>query len=327
MRTKLPLLFIVSCLLGPLALRAAASPDPTCSERVEFSSEGSPIVGTLHRPPDLSPERRYPGVVVLGSWFTVKEQMPELYAVRLAQLGFVALTFDPRYFGESGGEPRFYEMPADKAVDIGHAVDFLATLPYVDPARISGLGICLGAGIMVIAAQDHPGINAIALVAPGLQNAAVFERNMGADVYQAKLAAGDAALARYAATGQVDYIPVVSSTDPSAAVVVPDDTDYYLDPSRGAIPEWTNLFALPSWAAVGRFDSIAIGAEVRVPILMIHSETGANPDAAKQFFANLPADTPKEQYWLPGTQYDFYDREPQLSKSVSAVSTFLATLP
>src|SRR5215204_3898365 len=37
---------------------------------------------------------RQPGVLVTGSWLTVKEQMPDLYARQLADLGYTAFTFD-----------------------------------------------------------------------------------------------------------------------------------------------------------------------------------------------------------------------------------------
>jgi uncharacterized protein len=49
---------------------------------------------------------RQPAVIVTGSWLTVKEQMPETYAVRLAERGYTAFTFDFTGFGESGGAPR-----------------------------------------------------------------------------------------------------------------------------------------------------------------------------------------------------------------------------
>lgn len=56
-----------------------------------FHSEGTPLIGRLYRnTPDLN--TRQPAVVVTGSWLTVKEQMPAVYARRLAGLGYTAFT-------------------------------------------------------------------------------------------------------------------------------------------------------------------------------------------------------------------------------------------
>ena len=45
--------------------------------------------------------------MVTGSWLTVKEQMPEVHATRLAERGDTAFTFDFTGFGESGGDARY----------------------------------------------------------------------------------------------------------------------------------------------------------------------------------------------------------------------------
>jgi dienelactone hydrolase len=58
-----------------------------------FHSHGVPLAGLLVRPDELTGSRR-PTVVVTGSWLTVKEQMPLLYARRLVALGFNAFVFD-----------------------------------------------------------------------------------------------------------------------------------------------------------------------------------------------------------------------------------------
>lgn len=43
--------------------------------------------------------------------YIVKEQKPCVYANELAQRGFVVLTFDQVFMGESGGEPRNVSSP------------------------------------------------------------------------------------------------------------------------------------------------------------------------------------------------------------------------
>ena len=74
------------------------------------------LAARLHGPSDAFTER-HPTVLVTGSWLTVKEQMPDFYARRLAERGYSAFTFDFSGFGESEGEPRQAEMPDRKIGD------------------------------------------------------------------------------------------------------------------------------------------------------------------------------------------------------------------
>src|SRR6187402_233033 len=78
-----------------------------------FHRGSTRLVGRLYRnTPDWTV--RQPGILVTGSWLTVKEQMPDLYARQLADRGYTASTFDFSGFGESEGEPRQSEMPDRK---------------------------------------------------------------------------------------------------------------------------------------------------------------------------------------------------------------------
>ena len=83
-------------------------------ERYEFDSEGDRLVGNLHLP-----QGDAHGVAILtGPLTSVKEQATGAWGSALAERGFVALSFDHRYFGESAGRPRQLENPAAKIADI-----------------------------------------------------------------------------------------------------------------------------------------------------------------------------------------------------------------
>ncbi|MGN6702397.1 MAG: alpha/beta hydrolase, partial [Burkholderiaceae bacterium] len=96
---------------------------PYYSQSVRFRSRGIDVVGLLYIPRDTG--KKHPAVVILGPFGAIKEQSPMEYATRLARDGFIALIFDPRYTGESGGEPRRLESPKAKIEDVGAALDFL----------------------------------------------------------------------------------------------------------------------------------------------------------------------------------------------------------
>lgn len=76
-------------------------------EKVRFSSAGETLVGDLHMPQSKT---RAPAVAIIGPMTYQKEQAPTQYARRLAQQGYAALAYDSRYRGESGGEPRCWQI-------------------------------------------------------------------------------------------------------------------------------------------------------------------------------------------------------------------------
>ncbi|WP_437517745.1 nuclear transport factor 2 family protein [Sorangium sp. So ce1099] len=295
-------------------------------EHVRFSSEGAGLVGLLHLPARAQEEadERLPAVAVLGSWTTVKEQMPSLYAQRLASAGFAALTFDFRGFGESEGAPRHAESPARKIEDIRAAVAFLSTHPAVDARRLGLVGICASSGYVAAEAASDPRVRSVVMVAPWLHDAALAASVYGgAEGVADRIRKGREAHARFEATGVVSYVPAVSTTDVSAAMVGP--FDYYLDARRGGIPQWGNRFAVMSWPGWLEFDALASAPRLRAPTLIVHSEQGAIPDGAKRFAAAMPV-APRV-VWTAGTQFHFYDDPATVDRaSQEAVAHLRATL-
>ncbi|MFE1285813.1 alpha/beta hydrolase [Streptomyces sp. NPDC058751] len=290
----------------------------TTRQKITFLSGGTALTGNLFLPGCGTPA---PGVVVAGTWTSVKELMADRYAERLADRGYAALSFDFSGFGESGGEPRDVEDPARKIRDIHHAVTFLAGHPSVDGGRLGTLGICAAAMYMAANAAHDERVGSLALVAPWLHDAAICEAAYGgADAVAEKIEAARKARARFVRTGEVDYVPVVSPTDEHAAM--PYDIDFYLNPDRGAVPAWPNRFAVMAWEDWLTYDSIALAPRITQPTRLVHSEDAAIPDGARRFHAELAG--PKDILWAQGSQFDFYDQEPQVTLAADAVAAHFA---
>ncbi|MEO1063504.1 MAG: alpha/beta fold hydrolase [Actinomycetota bacterium] len=292
------------------------------TERVRFDADGTTLVGDLHRPVEAAAEA--PAIVLAGSWTTVKEQMAGRYARRLAERGFVTLAFDFTGTGQSAGAPRDVEDPTRKAADLTAAVRFLRSAPGIDADRVGALGVCAGAGYVATAAAGNDEIRSLAFVAPWLHDADLVEAVYGgADGVAERLTVGRAAADRYAATGEVSYVPAISETDPNAAMFGP--FEYYLDPNRGAIPEWSARFAEMAWPGWLTFDPIPTADRIAQPVLIVHGRDGAVPDGAQAFHDRLTG--PKDLHWTAGTQFDFYDQAEQVDLSVDlAARHFEATL-
>ncbi|WP_030691076.1 alpha/beta hydrolase [Streptomyces globisporus] len=293
----------------------------TRTSKVTFDSEGVTLTGNLHLPEGADSPGPLPGIVVAGTWTSVKELMADRYAERLAARGYAALSFDFTGFGESGGEPRDVEDPARKVRDIHHALTFLAAHEAVDGDRLGALGICAAAMYMSHNTADDPRVRSLALVAPWLHDADICEAAYGgAEAVAERIKAGREARARYDETGEVEYVPVVSATDERAAM--PYDIDFYLNPARGGIPAWPNRFAVMSWADWLTYDAVALAPRIDRPTLLVHSEDAAIPDGARRFHAGLAG--PGDILWTEGTQFDFYDAEPQVTIAVDTVAAHFA---
>lgn len=120
------------------------------------------IAANIHFPPDFDPAIRYPAVVSNHPIGSCKEQTAgDVYGAAIAKVGFVVIVPDAGTQGGSGGEPRWIEDPEQRVRDYRDVIDYLQTLPYVDPQRIGILGICGGGGYSIKAAIIDKRIKAL----------------------------------------------------------------------------------------------------------------------------------------------------------------------
>ena len=127
--------------------------------KVTFETQyGLTLAADLYTPKET--EGKLPAIAVSGPFGAVKEQCSGLYAMRMAERGFVTLAFDPSYTGESSGEPRLTASPDINTEDFMAAVDFLSKQENVDAEKIGVIGICGWGGIALNAAAADPRIKA-----------------------------------------------------------------------------------------------------------------------------------------------------------------------
>ena len=110
-------------------------------KKVTFANHfGITLAADMYIPKDK--DGKLPAIAVSGPFGAVKEQSSGLYAQTIAERGFLTITFDPSFTGESGGEPRYMNSPDINVEDFQAAVDFLSVQDNVDPEKIGILGIC-----------------------------------------------------------------------------------------------------------------------------------------------------------------------------------------
>ncbi|HVB38709.1 MAG TPA: alpha/beta fold hydrolase [Vicinamibacterales bacterium] len=166
-RRSIVRLAAVACLvwlLGPAAGASAVE-----SRTVTFrTADGVTLAATLYEPS----VRPAPGVVLVHM-FTRSRRDWEAVGDGLAEAGFVALAFDLRGHGASGGtvpdgadgQPDFSRLVAD----VQAACAYLASRPDLVRAGAVGIaGASLGANLAVLAAADDPSVRSLALLSPSL---------------------------------------------------------------------------------------------------------------------------------------------------------------
>lgn len=139
--------------------------DKVTEQKVTFKNQYQmTVAGNLYLPKNTNQNTKSPAIIVGHPMGAVKEQSSNLYAQKLAEQGFVTLSLDLSFWGESEGQPRNAVSPDIYAEDFSAAVDFLGTRAFVDRNRIGVIGICGSGSFVISAAKIDPRMKAIATV-------------------------------------------------------------------------------------------------------------------------------------------------------------------
>ena len=288
--------------------------------KITFERDGVTLAGDLFTPADFDESGHYQAVIVQGSFTSVKEQMAGTYAQKFAEQGFVALAFDYAHYGESGGEPRQLEVPAEKLADLKAAVTYLSDLPCVD--AVGMVGVCTSASNATYLAAEDPRVKAVATVAGFLVSPAVFAATYGADGVTQRREQAAAAKKKFDETGEQTLITVYSETETDAANYAPVEGayDYYDNAERGNVPEYVNKLDVASWESWLSFDALGEAARISIPTMVVHSDGSALPANAKALYEAVQGE--KELVWGDGNHWDYYDSPHHVDNAVANVTRF-----
>ena len=299
--------------------------------KVTFETQyGLTLVADLYEPKCIQQSeisnQKYAAIAVSGPFGATKEQSSGLYAMRLAERGFVTLAFDPSYTGESSGEPRRTASPDINTEDFLAAVDYLSQLPGVDADRIGILGVCGWGGIALNAAAADPRIKAT--VASTMYDMTRVSGNGyfdSADNETARYEARQALAAQRLTDPQAMAGGVIDPLPDDAPQFVKDYYDYYKTP-RGYHARSGN--SNDGWRVIGtqayansRF--LYYINEIRSSVLIMHGENAhsryfgeaayhymvdGKADGYKTVVAPNPCPENKELLIIPGASHcDLYD--------------------
>ena len=247
----------------------------------------------------------------------VKEQSANLYATKMAEQGFVAMSIDLPFWGESEGQPRNLVAPDAYAEAFSAAVDFLGTRPFVDRNRIGAIGVCGSGSFVISAAKIDPRMRAIATVSMYDMGAATRDAlNQSQTVEQRKQIIAAAAEQRYAefAGGETEYTGgTVHELTADTHPIQREFYDFYRTPRgeftpAGASPQLTTH---PTLTSNVRFMNFYPFNDIETisprPMLFITGDQAHSREFSEDAYQR--AAEPKELHCVPGAGHvDLYDR-------------------
>lgn len=285
----------------------ANEPGKVNIERVKYEVDGIEAVANVYTPADYDRSKSYAAVVVAHPNGGSKDQVAGLYAQRLAEAGIVTMAFDARYQGESGGQPRRTDKPANRIGDIMGAVDYIQNYPGVDRERVGALGICGGGGYTFAAAQADKRIKAVATLS--LFNTGDVRRNGYMRTQTANIAERlrDASLARQkeAAGAEPEIAGFMNWTPEEARRIKVDlyrDGYFYYGvthKSHNAPGTYlkSSLMDMMAWDATDHADLIT------QPLLVIAGSIADSRYMSEEAFAKATSTADKELFLVPGATH------------------------
>ena len=257
---------------------------------------------------------KLPAIAVSGPFGAVKEQSSGLYALKMAELGFLTIAFDPSFTGESGGSPRYVASPDINTEDFCAAVDFLSVQENVDTDRIGIIGICGWGGMAINAAAIDTRIKATATMTMYdmtrvTANGYFDNENTPEARFVKKLAMNSQRTEDYKngsyalAGGVIDPLP------DNAPQFVKDYYAYYKT-ERGYHPRSLNSnngWNVTSPLSFMNMPILQYAAEIRSAVLLVHGEKAHSRYFSEGAYEKMTGDN-KELLIIPGASHvDLYD--------------------
>jgi len=292
--------------------------DKVTHKKVTFANRyGITLAADLYTPKNA--EGKLAAIAVSGPFGAVKEQSSGLYAMHMAERGFLAIAFDPSFTGESGGFPRQMASPDINTEDFQAAVDFLSVQDNVDADKIGIIGICGWGGFALNAAAIDTRIKATVTstmynMSRVTANGYFDSENSEEDRYAKRVAFNEARTKAFKeghydmAGGVIDPLP------DDAPFFVKDYYDYYKTP-RGFHERSGN--STTGWTTLGTMSLLnqpicAYTNEIRSAVLMVHGDKAHSfyfsQDEYKRMTENSPYADNKELYVIEGASHtDLYD--------------------
>ena len=275
------------------------------------------IAGNLYLPKDMDKSKKHAAIIVGHPMGAVKEQSADLYAVKMAERGFVTMSVDLAFWGGSDGQPRNAVAPELYAETFSAAVDYLGTGPFTDREKIGAIGICGSGSFAISAAKIDPRLKAVATISMYDMGAANRNGlNHSLTLAQRKQIIADAAEQRYVEFqgGATKYTSgTVHEITEKSNPIEREFYDFYRTPRGEFTPAGSSplLTTHPTLSSNTKFMNFYHFNDIETisprPLLFITGDQAHSKEFSEDAYKR--AAEPKELYYVAGAGHvDLYDR-------------------
>ena len=275
------------------------------------------IAGNLYLPKDMDKSKKHAAIIVGHPVGAVKEQSADLYAVKMAERGFVTMSVDLAFWGGSDGQPRNAVAPELYAETFSAAVDYLGTGPFADREKIGTIGICGSGSFAISAAKIDPRLKAVATISMYDMGAANRNGlNHSLTLAQRKQIIADAAEQRYVEFqgGATKYTSgTVHEITEKSNPIEREFYDFYRTPRGEFTPAGSSplLTTHPRLSSNTKFMNFYPFNDIETisprPLLFITGDQAHSKEFSEDAYKR--AAEPKELYYVAGAGHvDLYDR-------------------
>lgn len=295
---------------------------------LQFRSQGLKLAAHLYTPEGFNASNSYPAVVISSAFNQVKEQTGAVYGARLAELGYVAISFDHMGYGDSEGDIRNNENAFVKIESIRDAISFMGTLPFVNKDALFGLGVCASGGYMALVATTDKRLKAIASVSGMLGNKASYFESMDRETITGLIAMQNAGRQKAYESGEVDYVDALNmaaAQDAPEGSAAREGYDYYMTARAGTetYPNYSHLSPSFMLEAPMLADAMSYAPYLYTPFIGIYGEKAMvdTGPLTVQFYEK--ASEPKALVEIEGASHvSLYDVPKDVNRAVEAMDNF-----
>lgn len=269
-------------------------------KELEFYSDGYKLKGNLYLPEGYNEENPLPLILLCHGFAGVKELLLPNYALKFAEKGYAAFTFDYRGFGDSEG-PVGQIIPEEQVRDIRNAITFISSQTEIDCNKIGLWGTSLGGAnaLMTSAMDDRVKALSVQITFGDGERNNTF--NLSKEDKEKRKIALNKSLMAAATKNKVMKLPLKKIlSDPQSKKFFEEYSPLFPEALKAKIPFVTTKY-IDEWKPENFLHKIDI------PVLIVGATNDMvnRPEESKEIFNKLSTEK-KKLFMVDSTHYDIY---------------------